>query len=49
MQLDAKSALVTMGFRPHEAKDAISHAMSHAGSRANFDTFMKTCLRYCPK
>src|SRR5438067_2543627 len=36
MQLDARAALVTMGFRPGEAKAAIERATSHTGSHVNF-------------
>ena len=43
---DAKLALVTMGFRPSEAKAAIAKAASHTGSCSDLDTFLRTCLRF---
>ena len=45
-QVDARSALVSLGYKPAEAKAAVEYAQSHVGSGADFDTFLRTALKY---
>jgi hypothetical protein len=49
MRADVKQALVTLGFKPSQATDAIDDALGNLGPEPNLDELLREALRRCPK
>lgn len=45
---DARTALITLGFRPGEAQAAVARAVAHVGDVA-LDVLVPAALRVCPR
>jgi len=47
-RVEARTALVTMGWKPAIARAALDAAASHVGPDAPLEVWVRTALRHCP-